>query len=378
MKRYGVPYQGSKNAIAKRIIDFIPPANNFYDLFAGGCAITHCAIESGKWQNFVANDIDGSGIELFVNAVSGKYKNEKRWIGREDFLQLKNTDPYVQACWSFGNNRRNYLYSKEIEPWKKALHFARVFNDDSRLKEFSIDSDGSRADVKAHHKEYKDKYIQWWLRENAYNPAELAKQIEDIKEEVAIEKEKLRGYLVNALKESGLTQAEVDRRLGTQMSGHYFGRSQWLFPTQAEYEKMQGFLPLPLHYNEVVGIYKLKQSLESLESLQSLESLERLQRLQSLQSLESLEGFTLDYQAIRIKPNSVIYCDIPYRQKTGYGQKFDYDRFYKWACEQTQPIFISEYWMPEDKFKCVLEIPHLNRMGKAKNTKSIERLFMPR
>ena len=298
MKRYGVPYQGSKNAIAKRIIDFIPPANNFYDLFAGGYAITHCAIESGKWQNFVANDIDGAGIELFVNAVSGKYKNEKRWIGREDFLQLKNTDPYVQACWSFGNNRRNYLYSKEIEPWKKALHYARVFGDASLLSEFGINSNGSRADIKAYCEEYKQKYIAWY----------------------------------------------------TNKAGHS---------------------------DNLQSLEKL-QKLQRLQSLESLERLESLQSLESLESLQSLERFTLDYQAIRIKPNSVIYCDIPYRQKTGYGQKFDYDRFYKWACEQTQPIFISEYWMPEDKFKCVLEIPHLNRMDKAKNTKSIERLFMPR
>lgn len=41
--RYGLPYKGSKNKIAERIVDFLPKAKNFYDLFAGGCAITHCA-----------------------------------------------------------------------------------------------------------------------------------------------------------------------------------------------------------------------------------------------------------------------------------------------------------------------------------------------
>lgn len=43
-KLYGVPYQGSKNSIAEKIINIIPSAENFYDLFAGGCAITHCAM----------------------------------------------------------------------------------------------------------------------------------------------------------------------------------------------------------------------------------------------------------------------------------------------------------------------------------------------
>ena len=33
---YGLPYQGSKNAIAKDICGMLPLAENFYDLFAGG------------------------------------------------------------------------------------------------------------------------------------------------------------------------------------------------------------------------------------------------------------------------------------------------------------------------------------------------------
>ena len=39
MSKYGILYQGSKNKIAEKIINLLPPADNFYDLFAGGCAI---------------------------------------------------------------------------------------------------------------------------------------------------------------------------------------------------------------------------------------------------------------------------------------------------------------------------------------------------
>lgn len=42
--------------------------------------------------------------------------------------------------------------------------------------------------------------------------------------------------------------------------------------------------------------------------------------------------------------------------------------FYEWACEQSQPVFISEYSMPEDRFKCVFEIEktcHLAARGPA-------------
>ena len=123
--QYGLPYQGSKNAIAEKIVSLFPAAENFYDLFAGGCAITHRAMIEGRWQNYYANDIDVVP-SMFNSAVKGEFKNEKRWISREDFFRLKDNDLYVSICWSFGNSRREYLYSKEIEPWKKALHYARV------------------------------------------------------------------------------------------------------------------------------------------------------------------------------------------------------------------------------------------------------------
>ena len=56
---YGIPYRGSKNKIAKDIIEMLPPGHRFVDLFAGGCAITHCGMLSGKWKEFLANDING-------------------------------------------------------------------------------------------------------------------------------------------------------------------------------------------------------------------------------------------------------------------------------------------------------------------------------
>ena len=34
--RYGSPYKGSKNSIAEKIVDYLPEAQNFYDLFADG------------------------------------------------------------------------------------------------------------------------------------------------------------------------------------------------------------------------------------------------------------------------------------------------------------------------------------------------------
>ena len=129
---YGLPYMGSKNSIAHIIIDVLPKADNFYDLFCGGCSITHCAVLSKKWKHIHFNDIDGDMPKLFLDAIKGKYKNERRWISREDFYKLKDKDVYVRIVWSFGNKGTNYLYSKEIEPYKKAWWYA-IFYDDFSL-----------------------------------------------------------------------------------------------------------------------------------------------------------------------------------------------------------------------------------------------------
>lgn len=120
-KKYGLPYQGSKSKLAERIVALLPPATHLYDVFAGGCAITHAALLSGKFKEVHANDITDS-VTLFEDALNGKYENESRWISKEDFFRLKDSDPFVRIVWSFGNNQRRYLYSREIEPYKKAVH----------------------------------------------------------------------------------------------------------------------------------------------------------------------------------------------------------------------------------------------------------------
>ena len=45
---YGFPYMGSKSKIAKQVINSLPAGKRLIDLFGGGGAITHCAVESKK------------------------------------------------------------------------------------------------------------------------------------------------------------------------------------------------------------------------------------------------------------------------------------------------------------------------------------------
>lgn len=76
--------------------------------------------------------------------------------------------------------------------------------------------------------------------------------------------------------------------------------------------------------------------------------------------------------------NSVIYCDPPYANTTGYkGSNFNHDEFWQWCRDMTaqgHKVFVSEYHAPED-FKCVWEMKVTNSLNTTKTYKPIEKLF---
>lgn len=286
MRNYGFPYKGSKNRLAEKIVKLFPDAENFYDLFCGGCAITHRALIENRWKNYVINDIDSRCPKLFLDAINGKFKNETRWISREDFFKLKDNDGYVAFCWSFGNNGNSYLYSKEIEPWKKALHYAIVFGDYSLGNELGADLS-----------------------------------------------------VVDGIK--GVT----NRRL---------------------------FLQQYLKNNNIWCNTPIESHIRVSEISQNLNHLQRLERL------ERLESLCKSYDEIRIKPNSIIYCDIPYKGTNKYNNiDFDHEAFYSWCQKQTELCFISSYEMPED-FIPIAEFPHRSILCATKNIPILEKIFIPK
>lgn len=118
-----MPYQGNKSRIADIIIKVLPAGKRLVDLFGGGGAVTHCAMLSNKFESFLYNDINEMITGLFIDAVYGKFHDERRVITRADFEELKNTDAYVKYIWSFGNNGTGYLWGKNIEDIKvEACH----------------------------------------------------------------------------------------------------------------------------------------------------------------------------------------------------------------------------------------------------------------
>lgn len=137
--KYGLPYMGSKNRLAERILDLMPRADHLIDLMCGGCAVTHAAMLKGRYPHIHINDADWRPVELFMGALEGRYADEKRWVSREEFHRLKHTDPYVAYVWSFGNNGEDYLYGAEVEPFKRALHQAIFFDDIEPARAYGLD-----------------------------------------------------------------------------------------------------------------------------------------------------------------------------------------------------------------------------------------------
>lgn len=309
-KKYGTPYQGSKSTIAEFIIGKLPSAKHLYDLFAGGCALSHCALLSGKYDTIHANDLSDSP-QLFLRAVNGGLKDEKRWISREDFFALRSTDPYVRISWSFGNNGKDYLYSRKIEPYKKACHYAIVLD-------------------------------KWELL------AELCPEIA----------EPCRAAL------EGITDTK-ERRMT-------FG------PTVVKWLKANGTAEM-VEGNPLYNSCHKKKVVNSDEA----DAVRRLQSLESLESLERLETTQLDYREVEIAEDSVIVCDIPYNTQCGKSKKhydvdFDHAAFFDWAAKQTQPLFICEYNISDDRFVEYASISKVCSLSASTTTIKQEKLYIPR
>ena len=327
---YGLPYKGSKNRIAKKILDILPPAPVLYDVFCGGCAVTHAALLSGKYKSVVANDINGMIPHAFETAITGGFRNEDRWISRGDFQRLYKTDPYVAICFSFGNNLRWYCYARDLEPYKRALHYAIFWKDTGPWRELCPETaDALKAAVESETDRYKRRI-------------------------------KAGRAIVTALK-TGLMNGTIDPAV----------------MNKSIYRKIR------LENDERL------QRLKNLECLQTDESLHRLHSLKSLERITdvdvppcapALNVTTGDYRALNFERGGIIYCDPPYKNTRQYHTvgTFDFEAFYSWCEHQANPVFISEYIMPEDRFVPVASFTVTKKLNSKKSNICYEKIWRPR
>ena len=328
-----------------------------------------------QWDYAIEQDPDVIFVTGFNEWIAGRWEN---WMGTENAFP----DQY------------NPAYSREIEPWKYALHAIRLWHDPEPMRKFGINTDGSTRDIKRHHDEYRKAYAKWYIAEVLKSEDEYEVMRQKLQERIDKESDELRQYLLRALNASGLKQSEVGQRLGTQMQGHYFGRSQWAFPTKEYYEQMQTFMPLlNIPYDKIETLAQLKVDIDTLSQADSVQkpkrlwecdSEERNNRLRSLESLGSLDRLNVlhgDYASVVPESGSVIYLDPPYRGTSEYnGIVFNHERFYEWIERQTERgcfVFISEYDMPSNRFSIIAETSHRSRLSASANMAVRERLFVP-
>ena len=335
-RNYGIPYMGSKNRIAKQIIDFLPSGETLVDLFGGGGAITDCASESVKWKNVIYNELDALPYTCFLKALKGEYENEDRWISRDDFFKLKDTDEYVACCFSFGNNFRDYMYNEKIEPYKRAYHYAIVLNNFQPLSELF------------------DK-----------------ETVEMLKKSV-----------------EGETDKKQRRLKFTRVLGNY------IIGLSKEAEVRKTVQPFDTCVGNVSENQQRKERLDELKKtvqpfdtyvgnvLQTQQRKERLNQMHK-EHVDNITFFNNDYRDVPIPNNAIIYCDIPHRNTGTYNkaEEFDYDTFYNWCIEKKKhvyQVFISEYSMPDDIFECVYEISKISSLAPTKSSRVTEKIFVPK
>lgn len=92
---------------------------------------------------------------------------------------------------------------------------------------------------------------EMWIGSALDNTDKAEEEYEEYRAKV----DELKEYLRASLKASGKTATYVDKQLGTKgMSGHYFGDSQWMFPTRDKYEQMREFMDLPRDHAECMRV----------------------------------------------------------------------------------------------------------------------------
>ena len=102
--------------------------------------------------------------------------------------------------------------------------------------------------------------------------------------------------------------------------------------------------------------------------------------LKQVHLLKGVKFIHSDYINLEIPKNSIIYCDIPYKDTKQYAtsKDFNHDTFWEWCRNMTRlghQVFISEYNAPED-FECIWLMEVTNSMNTTKTTRPVEKLFI--
>ena len=394
IRKYGSAYQGSKSKIADDIISLLPARKYFIDAFSGGGALAHCALESGKFEHIIANDLQTKDIleAHFLWTPEQHLEFQKKWITKEEFEQTN--DLYIKTCWSFSNNRKAYIYSKACYEYKRRLHNAICFG---KYKEFEdycgidlseIDSyDDLNERRKAARRAILKALKPYSFKETINSNTHISKEIYDA---ILGGNKDWRNLAGNRLDHKC-----IDRLLRVQ-SMDATKQDDKCVKNMLQLENLertkQGKGLVSIISSENLERTKQGKSIERLQNLQSMEATKYSKNVESLAQQENLLrsksitasniSITSDsYDEIVLPdPNeTVIICDPPYRNTQGYQVEFDNDKFEQWCIDKAKEgyeVFVCEYNIDNPAFEEVWSKEVINTGGGNKNQKrSVEKLY---
>ena len=241
-----------------------------------------------KVYDFVSRD-------LFFDVVNNPDNYDEWYVG------------YVSTIWSFGNNqKKGYMFGKEIEKSKKAVHDLIVHN------KFSDEIS----------------FLKGMIPDNILD--------------IDYKKNKEKRLMITGIIKKALENVDVNPRT------YYDTQALNSLERSENLERLQKSTML-----EELKRLERVQSLERLERLERVQSLESLERVQSLESLERLER--VDYiDFIKSIPDEVlkdaiIYCDPPYEETATYAvDGFNHQEFWQWFRDTPYCVYVSSYNAPDD------------------------------
>lgn len=131
--KYGLPYKGSKNSIAQKIVDALPNGKSFCDACCGGGAILMASALSGKYERVTGYDINEAIVGLIRATMiyfgTIDYEHDLPSVDRKAFFEARNRsagiiDWLVRYCYSFGNDGQTFLWSDETHEGFRLLEEA--------------------------------------------------------------------------------------------------------------------------------------------------------------------------------------------------------------------------------------------------------------
>lgn len=388
-----IPYKGSKRKISHLILQEIrnhaPQAKYFYDMFGGGGAMALNAHYNGYITHYNELDIDTYVYMKFLisqlQTKKGKYgilpDEWYRFITKAEFDKIKaDKTPsayrsFVLLNYSFANDWNSYFCNESKQAFKQKGHYLLLDNDKDCAEWWDNHFKENGSVVGIYHHLHNEIYPSLNWRERRAYFVNITLKIEAIR---------VAGIAHLFQKKSNADTYKAVKDISQKDLCRLIDKHNPHLPKK-NYKRSQG-----------KGLTELKQ-LQRLERLQQLEQLQRLQQLQQLEQLQQLDLIThtnLDYTEVKISTppqDTIIYADPPYANTSEYklcGNSFDYERLYQWCIDKAKQgyyVFISEYNMPQDRFKEIWSketLANFNTIkkdcGARARPQRVERLFIVR